>query len=226
MYQEGAFLIIDKPQAWTSHDVVAKCRGILGIRKIGHLGTLDPLATGVLVLAVGRGATKQVSKYMGLEKEYEVEMELWKSSDTYDREGLIVEHSHSSGINEDRIKNEMQKFWGLSMQTPPPFSAKKVNGRRAYTLARSGKLPKLKAREVRMYGENIEVDLPFVRFKVRVSSGTYIRSLVHDIGVNLGTGALMTDLRRTCVGDFCLEDAISIEELSKNPSEAPFILVK
>jgi len=223
---KAGFLIVDKPTDWTSHDVVAKSRGILGIRKIGHLGTLDPLATGVLVLAVGRAATKKVSEYMGADKEYEVEMELGKTSNTYDSEGEIVETPDDyPAITPDQIEIEMENFWGTSMQMPPAFSAKKVNGQRAYKLARAGKEVKLKAREVTMQGKDIEIDYPFVRFTVTVSSGTYIRSLVHDIGKVLGCGAIMTALRRTRVGDFKLEDAISLEELNKNPSEAPLIQV-
>jgi len=223
---KAGFLIVDKPTDWTSHDVVAKSRGILGIRKIGHLGTLDPLATGVLVLAVGRAATKKVSEYMGADKEYEVEMELGKTSNTYDSEGEIVETPDDyPAITPDQIEIEMENFWGTSMQMPPAFSAKKVNGQRAYKLARAGKEVKLKAREVTMQGKDIEIDYPFVRFTVTVSSGTYIRSLVHDIGKVLGCGAIMTALRRTRVGDFKLEDAISLEELNKNPSEAPLIPV-
>lgn len=220
------FLIIDKATDWTSHDVVAKSRGILGIRKIGHLGTLDPLATGVLVLAVGREATKKVSEHMGADKEYEVEMELGKTSDTYDSEGQVVETpADYPAITADQIEIEMAKFWGTTMQMPPAFSAKKVNGQRAYKLARAGKEVKLSAREVTMHGKDIVIDYPFVRFNVTVTSGTYIRSLVHDIGQVLGCGAIMTALRRTRVGGFKLEDATTLEEIAKNPYEAPLIPV-
>jgi len=223
---DAGFLIVDKPTGWTSHDVVAKCRNLLGIRKIGHLGTLDPLATGVLVLAVGREATKKVQEYMKLEKEYVVEMELGKTSDTYDSEGkVVVSPSDYPAITPDQVEIELASFWGVTMQTPPAFSAKKIGGKRAYKLAREGKEVKLAAREVTMHGRDLEIDFPFLRFTVTVSSGTYIRSLVHDLGKKLGSGAIMTGLRRTRVGDFKLEDAITIEALMKNPSEAPLIPV-
>lgn len=206
------FLIIDKPTGWTSHDVVAKCRGILQERKIGHMGTLDPLATGVLVLAVTKAYTKQIQDYMGCDKEYEVTMELGKKSDTYDSEGQVEETGRPIP-DEASIRAAMEQFWGTSLQMPPAFSAKKINGQRAYKLARQGKKVKLKPKEVEMEGWDIEVDGSEVRFTVRVSSGTYVRSLVHDIGEALACGAIMTALRRTRVGEFKLEDAKTIEEL-------------
>ena len=209
------FLIIDKPEGWTSHDVVAKLRGLLKERRIGHLGTLDPLATGVLVVAVGRAQTKQISQYMKLDKEYEVEMELGKRSDTYDREGKIEETGFDlSRLNKKTVQETVESFWGKSMQTPPAFSAKKIHGKKAYELARAGKPVELKPVEVEMEGiGEIEVDFPFVRFTVKVSSGTYIRSLVHDIGEKLDCGALLTQLRRTRVGPFKLENAKALEDL-------------
>ena len=207
------FLIIDKPQKWTSHDVVAKMRNLLGERKIGHLGTLDPISTGVLVLAVGKEFTVQAQDYMGVDKEYEVEMELGKSSDTYDADGEVKETGFDlNSLTKERILEVLESFWGKSMQMPPAFSAKKVGGKRAYKLARAGKEVKLEPREVEMHGADLQVELPFVRFTATVSSGTYIRSLVHDVGRELGCGAIMTALRRTRVGDFKIEDAKKIED--------------
>lgn len=212
--QTRGFIVIDKDSGWTSHDVVAKMRGLLGERKIGHMGTLDPLATGVLVLAVGKEYTKQIQQFMKADKDYEVEMELGKVSDTYDSEGQ-VEAVECEMPDEERVRDVMVGFWGKKMQMPPAFSAKKVGGQRAYKLARAGKEVKLEPREVEMHGRDIEIDLPFIRFKVEVSSGTYIRSLVHDIGQVLGCGAVMTALRRTRVGEFKLEDAQKIEYYSQ-----------
>ncbi len=212
--QTRGFIVIDKDSGWTSHDVVAKMRGLLGERKIGHMGTLDPLATGVLVLAVGKEYTKQIQQFMKADKDYEVEMELGKVSDTYDAEGQ-VEAVECEMPDEERVRDVMVGFWGKKMQMPPAFSAKKVGGQRAYKLARAGKEVKLEPREVEMHGRDIEIDLPFIRFKVEVSSGTYIRSLVHDIGQVLGCGAVMTALRRTRVGEFKLEDAQKIEYYSQ-----------
>jgi tRNA pseudouridine55 synthase len=205
------FLIIDKPEGWTSHDVVAKMRGVLHEKKIGHLGTLDPLATGVLVLAVGRDATKQIQNYMKLDKEYEVEMELGKFSDTYDREGKVEAGGDVSALTEAKVLAALEPFWGKTMQMPPAFSAKKINGKKAYELARAGKPVELKAVEVEMQARDIVVELPFVRFVLTVSSGTYVRSLVHDLGQVLGCGGLLTNLRRTRVGPFELKEARTIE---------------
>ena len=212
------FLLIDKPKTWTSHDVVAKMRGILKVKKIGHLGTLDPMATGLLVLAVSKTYTKKVPEHMGAEKDYLVELELGKVSDTYDLEGVVTNTEADLTFDERTLSKVLDSFWGKSMQMPPAFSAKKVNGVRAYKLARQGKKVELKAREVEMQGKDTHFDLPKISFEVRVSSGTYIRSLVHDIGEKLGCGAVMTALRRTRVGDFLLEDAQTIEEvIEKGP---------
>ena len=213
---EEGFLVIDKPQGWTSHDVVAKVRNILGIRKIGHLGTLDPISTGVLVLAVGRKYTKQVQDYMGVDKEYEAEMELGKVSDTYDAEGKVEETGVALDFSESQIKLAMEPVWGTTMQVPPAFSATKVKGRRAYNMARAGEKVELKPREVTMEAWDIQWDPPFVRFKVKVSSGTYVRALIHDIGQALGCGAVMTALRRTRVGEFTLDQAKTILQLSES----------
>lgn len=219
--KDHGFLVIDKPQGWTSHDVVAKMRGVLGIRKIGHLGTLDPLSTGVLVLAVGREATKQVQHYMKADKEYEAEMELGKISDTYDSEGRVESTGADlSALSEQKIQSVMQAFWGKTLQRPPIYSAKKIGGQPAYKLARAGKPVVLEPREVCMQGHDIRYDAPFVRFTVEVSSGTYIRSLIHDVGEALGCGAIMTALRRTRVGDFELKDAKTIEEVIEHPDQA------
>lgn len=214
------FLVIDKQSGWTSHDVVGKLRGLLKERKIGHLGTLDPLATGVLVVAVGRTATKQIQHYMKLDKEYEVELELGKISDTYDVEGQVQETGFDlNSLDKKNVQTVLESFWGESMQMPPAFSAKKINGKKAYELARAGKPVELKAVQVHMQGKNIEVDLPFVRFTVEVSSGTYIRSLAHDLGKKLGCGAVLTKLRRTRVGDFTLADARLLTDFV-TPSDA------
>ena len=168
--------------------MVAKLRGILKERKIGHLGTLDPLATGVLVCAVGREATKQIQHFMKLDKEYEVELELGKTSDTYDSDGKVVETGFDlASFDKKLVQETLEGFWGKSMQMPPAFSAKKINGKKAYELARAGKPVELKAVEVEMQGRNIEVEFPFVRFTVTVSSGSYVRSLAHDLGQKLGS---------------------------------------
>lgn len=201
----AGFYCVDKPKTWTSFDVVAKLRGLLKVKKIGHLGTLDPMATGLLVVAVGRDSTKRISEFMKADKDYEVELELGKVSDTYDAEGQVEDTGFDfASLDKKSVQECLETFWGKSVQMPPAFSAKKINGRKAYELARAGKPVELKAVEVEMQGKDIEVDLPFVRFKVTVSSGTYIRSLAHDLGQKLGCGAILTGLRRTRVGEFKL----------------------
>lgn len=199
------FYLVDKPTDWTSFDVVAKLRGLLKEKKIGHLGTLDPLATGLLVVAVGRNATKRISEFMKADKDYEVELELGKVSDTYDTEGKVEETGFDlTQLDKKNVQEVLESFWGKSMQMPPAFSAKKIGGKKAYELARAGKPVELRPVEVEMQGREVELDFPFVRFKVTVSSGTYIRSLVHDFGQKLGCGAVMSHLRRTRVGEFNL----------------------
>ena len=218
---KSGFLVIDKPQDWTSHDVVAKMRGVLGIKKIGHLGTLDPLATGVLVLAVGRDATKRVQELMGADKEYEVEMEFGKQSDSYDSKGQIEIVSEDVNLTFEEIDEVLKAFWGKTMQVPPAFSAKKIGGKRAYKLARAGIKVKLAAREVEMQGSELSVELPFARFHLHVSSGTYVRSLAHDVGQKLGVGGIMTNLRRTRVGQFSLAQAKLIENVKADVELIP-----
>ena len=142
---------------------------------------------------------------MRADKDYEVELELGKVSDTYDSEGVVKEIGFDlSGLNKKLVQEALASFWGTSMQLPPAYSAKKINGKKAYELARAGKPVELRPVEVTMQGSQMEVDFPFVRFKVTVSSGTYIRSLVHDLGQKLGSGAILTRLRRTRVGTFKL----------------------
>lgn len=199
------FYLVDKPQTWTSHDVVAKLRGVLKEKKIGHLGTLDPMATGLLVVAVGRGATKRISEFMKADKDYDVQIELGKTSDTYDAEGRVQETGFDlSQLDKKTVQVALESFWGKSMQMPPAFSAKKIGGKKAYELARAGKPVELKAVEVQMQGKDFNMNGPQVTFKVTVSSGTYIRSLAHDLGQKLGCGAILTGLRRSRVGEFRL----------------------
>ncbi len=210
-------LLIDKPKGWTSFDVVAKVRGILkqsGIKKpkVGHAGTLDPLATGLLTILIGNYC-KRAQEYSKLDKVYEVEMELGKTSTTDDLEGEIKKIGDQIPETEG-IKSAIADFIGEIEQVPPAFSAIKVNGKRAYKLAREGKEVKLEPRKVTIYSiENIKITGEKVTFTTKVSSGTYIRSMVRDIGKKLGCGAYMTDLRRTLVGEFDIKNAQQIDSL-------------
>lgn len=209
-------LLIDKPKGWTSFDVVAKVRGIIrretGLKKpkVGHTGTLDPLATGLLVLVVGK-YTKRVPELSKADKTYEVTMKLGEVSSTGDDEGekTLVSDMQPS---EKEVMRAVKGFVGDIEQIPPAYSAIKVNGQRAYKLARAGKEVKIEPRKVKIYEiDAIAYDYPAVRFTAKVSSGTYIRSLVEDIGKELETGAYMSDLRRTQVGEFTIEKSKSVE---------------
>lgn len=212
-------LLIDKPRGWTSFDVVAKARGVIrretGVKKpkVGHTGTLDPLATGLLVLVVGK-YTKRVPELSKADKTYEVTMKLGETSSTGDEEGVKTMSNEQRAVSREELENVLQSFIGDIEQIPPAYSAVKVNGQRAYKLARAGKEVKLEPRKVAIFGiTDVEYAYPFVKFTATVSSGTYIRTLVEDIGTQLGTGAYMSDLRRTKVGEFTILDAQDIERL-------------
>ncbi len=209
-------LLVDKPKGWTSFDVVAKIRGILkhsGIAKpkVGHTGTLDPLATGLLVLTLGTYC-KRAQEFSKLDKVYEVEMTLGQTSTTGDEEGEKTKISDKKPT-EQEIKKILASFTGDIMQTPPAYSAIKVNGQRAYKLARAGKEVKLEPRPVKIYEiTDVKYVYPELTFIARVSSGTYIRSLVQDIGKELGVGAYMTNLRRTSIGPYLLDGSLELKD--------------
>lgn len=210
-------LLVDKPAGVSSFGVVAKVRGAIcaGVGqkvKVGHTGTLDPEATGLLVLAIGK-YTKRVPELIKQDKTYEVTMRLGQTSTTGDKEGEITD---ISGLQptKDQVVTTLHEFTGDLQQTPPIFSAIKVNGRRAYDLARKGQEVKLQPRPVKIYSnEFTSYDYPFVKFTSKVGSGTYIRSLVEDLGKDLGSGAYMSDLRRTKIGNFDLKYAIELHGL-------------
>lgn len=204
-------LLIDKPKEWTSFDVVGKIRSQLrqmtGQKiKVGHAGTLDPLATGLLIVLVGK-ATKRQDSFMKQDKVYQVEMKLGQISTTADEEGektVVSDHKPTP----DDVSTALQSFTGVISQVPPAYSAIKVDGQRAYKLARAGKEVKIEPRTVTIYAiDQIEYGYPIIKFTAKVSSGTYIRSLVTDIGETLKTGAYMTNLRRTSIGEYSIEDA-------------------
>lgn len=206
-------LLINKPLRWTSFDVVRKLRGILKIKKIGHAGTLDPLATGLLILCTGK-MTKQIDTFQAQEKEYTGKMVLGQTTPSYDLETEPTAQQDISGVTEQMIAEAATRFTGLISQIPPLHSAIKVDGKRAYKLARAGSDTKLKAREVNISTFEItDVNLPEISFRVVCSKGTYIRSLAHDMGQALGVGAYLSELCRTRIGDFLLKDAQSLEEL-------------
>lgn len=208
---KNGILNIDKPQGITSHDVVDVIRKIFPNTKVGHTGTLDPLATGVLPICIGE-ATKLTNNITAENKEYKVQMLLGIETDTYDITGKII---LANVVKEDEIyiKERIKRFVGKQLQTPPMYSAIRVAGKHAYALAREGKEVKLEPREIEIFSiENIEVNLQskIVSFDVSCTKGTYIRSLVNDIGKNIGCGATMMELRRIRTGNFSIEDSIPL----------------
>ncbi len=214
----NGLLLIDKPKDWTSFDVVAKVRGILkqsgeNKPKVGHTGTLDPLATGLLVLTLG-SYCKRAQEFSKLDKVYEVELKLGITSTTDDEEGAKTV-TNQPIPDKKATERAIMGFVGEIEQTPPAFSAIKVGGKRAYKLARAGKEVKLEPRKVTIYSiENTKITDKKVTFMVKVSSGTYIRSLARDIGEKLGCGAYMTNLKRTQVGQFDIKNAHQIDSLN------------
>jgi len=221
-------LLIDKPVGMTSFGVVARIRRVLSEKqvevvqegkkkrvKVGHTGTLDPFATGLLIILVGK-ATKKSNDFLKLDKEYVAEIELGEVSTTGDPEGEIKKSYSGMPVAEDVIKKVVQSFVGEIEQKVPAFSAVKINGRRAYELARKGMDVETPTRKIRIYNIDVlEYVWPKLVIRAKVSSGTYIRTLGEDIGSKLGTGAYLTNLRRTQVGDYRVEDAVSLEDFMK-----------
>jgi len=207
-----AVIVIDKPSGWTSHDVVARLRRILGERSAGHLGTLDPMATGVLPVVLGR-YTRLAQFYNHSNKSYEGEIRFGFATDTYDAEGEPTGAPQPVEVKLEEIEKLSREFLGPQLQMPPQFSAKKINGVPAYKLARKKIEAELQPRPVEIFSlEILAADAPDrVRFQAHVSSGTYIRSIAHDLGQRLGCGAHLASLRRTAVAEFAIDGASTLE---------------
>jgi tRNA pseudouridine55 synthase len=213
---EGELLLVKKPKGWTSFDVVNRMRAILDVAKVGHAGTLDPMATGLLIVCTGR-KTKGLDQYQGMEKEYSAEMVLGARTSSFDAETPVMERRSTENISEEMIRASVEQFVGYQTQLPPMWSAAKVGGKRLYKYARKGKEVDRRPREI--YVKSITVNwirMPAVRLTVVCSRGTYIRTLVDDIGKRLGCGAYLTDLERTRIGQFLLQDAVSLEDLHRS----------
>jgi tRNA pseudouridine55 synthase len=211
-FAEGKVLLIDKPLEWTSYDVIRKLRKIINIKKIGHAGTLDPLATGLLIVCTGK-FTKKINEYMAQEKEYTGAVTLGAVTPTYDRESEPVNKKSLEGITEEMIKEKTKEFTGEILQTPPIHSAIKQNGKPVYLMARKGIDVILEPRKITIKEFEItRIDLPVISFKVVCTTGTYIRSLANDFGLALGCGGYLSELRRTRIGNFKVEDAMTMEE--------------
>ena len=212
VFEEGKVLLIDKPIEWTSFDVVRKIRNLIKIKKVGHAGTLDPLATGLLIVCTGR-FTKKINEYMAQEKEYTGTLTLGATTPTYDLESEPRNFKDLTVISEELIANATKQFIGEIMQVPPAHSAIKIGGKRVYELARQGKEVVIEPRKITIMQFDIEkIEMPVVHFRVICSTGTYIRSLAHDFGAALGCGAYLSGLCRTRIGAYKLEDAKSIQE--------------
>lgn len=211
------FLLIDKPASWTSFDVVAKLRGITGIKKIGHAGTLDPFATGLLIVAVGRDATKQIDRFTKMDKVYETTFVLGKTSTTHDPEGDIEVTATDEQVKVacEQFPQTVPSFIGDLQQIPPMHSAIKVDGQRLYKLARQGKTVEREPRSVHIKRFEISnMDCPNVDAVIEVSSGTYIRAIARDVGENLQVGAYLSSLRRISIGEYLVADAVPIDEVT------------
>ncbi len=215
MAEPSGLLIIAKPPGMTSHDVVAKLRRILGIRRIGHAGTLDPMARGVLPLLIGQ-ATRLAEYLLDWEKGYRFTMRLGIATDTYDADGAVTAEGDASAVTRADIEAAMVAFRGTILQTPPPYSAVKRGGRPLYAYARAQQPMEVEPRTVVVREFELErYEPPDASFVVRCGSGTYVRSLAHDIGRALGCGAHVTDITRTAVGPLLLEDAVTIEQVAE-----------
>lgn len=221
-FKNGQLLLIDKPLEWTSFDVVNKLRYALKKQydlkkiKVGHAGTLDPLATGLLLICTGK-FTKRINELMGMEKEYTGSITLGATTPSYDLETEVDQAFPTDHISEEDIRKATAKFEGEIEQIPPNFSAIKKGGKRAYELAREGKDAKLQPRPVFIHEFKItSIEMPVVHFRVRCSKGTYIRSLAHDFGRALNSGAHLSSLRRTAIGEYRVENAQSIEQFLKS----------
>jgi tRNA pseudouridine55 synthase len=216
------FLIINKPAGPTSHDIVSHVRKITNIKKVGHAGTLDPFAEGILIILIGK-ATKLQSKFMEMDKTYVGTLKLGEATDTYDATGIkskTQSPNYSKSIPKSKISKILKTFIGETKQVPPIYSAIKINGETAYKLARKGIKPKLKSRKVKIYSiKALTYKWPYLKIEVRCGKGTYVRSLAHDVGKKLGCGAYLEKLIRNKIGKFDIRNSIKPEELS--PSNLP-----
>lgn len=210
---DGAVALIDKELDWTSFDCVAKLRNLTRVKRVGHAGTLDPLATGLLILCFGK-ATKDINQFQDADKRYDVEVKLGATTATDDRGAEEVIRENVEPIAPDVIEAALQTFVGTIEQIPPAFSAIKHQGRRQYELARKGKEFEPRPRTVTIHAiDNVEISWPYVRFSMWCSKGTYVRSVARDLGEQLGCGGYVTMLRRTFIGDYNVADAVTIDQL-------------
>lgn len=211
-YEEGRVILIDKPSEWTSFDVVNKIRKTIRVKKVGHAGTLDPLATGLLIICTGK-MTKQIDIYQAQEKEYTGRIMLGKTTPSFDRETPVDAEFDIRHVTPEMVIEAARSFVGVIEQIPPMYSAVRVDGKRMYVQARKGRTIEIPARQVNItHFDLTDVTLPTLSFRVVCSKGTYIRSLVRDLGVALGAGAYLDELRRTRIGAFRVDEAQTISD--------------
>jgi len=211
--KEGVILNLEKPSGITSFDVIRYVRKVTGIKKVGHAGTLDPMARGVLIVLVGRGATKRFQEFMTLSKTYVAVIRLGILTETHDLEGRIIEQIPAS-VDTEQLQKVLSDFTGSIEQIPPMYSAKKVDGQRLYKLANKGETVEREPESITIHEiALLEHDNPDFKIRVRCSKGTYIRALARDIGEEMGTYAAVAELTRTAVGDYTINQAISLDEL-------------
>ncbi len=209
-FLSGQVILIDKPVNWTSFDVVARVRRLIKVKKVGHAGTLDPLATGLLIICTGK-KTKEISEYQAQNKKYTGIITLGKTSPSMDLGTEVTETVLPDDLSEEKILVARNKLLGNIEQIPPMFSALKHNGKRLYKLARAGKVVEREPRQVEIYSfEIIKINLPDIHFEISCSKGTYIRVIANDLGKELGCGGILSSLRRTEIGDFNVEDAVDL----------------
>ena len=213
-YNNGQTLLVDKDLDWTSFDVVKKIKNIIKCKKVGHAGTLDPLATGLLIICTGKN-TKKINDIQNQDKVYTGEFILGKSTPSHDLETEFNSQKDIKNISSDRIEEVSKRFVGEQLQRPPKFSAVKVNGKRAYEYARDNEEVKIKEKYINIYEFRItEYNLPNISFKISCTKGTYIRSIARDFGEKLGCGAVLSKLRRTEIGNYNVENAFKINDLA------------
>jgi len=218
IFSEGQVLLINKPYDWTSFDVVRRIRNLIKIKKVGHAGTLDPLATGLLILCTGK-FTKKINEYMAQEKEYTGTIVLGATTPTYDLESIPENYTDGSHITAKQVAEVAKSFTGEVLQVPPIYSAIKKDGKRAYELARKGQELELEPRKITVSGFTTTFNYPEVHFKIVCSTGTYIRSLANDLGKQLGCGGYLSELCRTRIGNYTLENSWTMEEAEMNIKE-------
>jgi len=215
--KDFGFILIDKETGPTSHDIIYKLRKITGIKKIGHAGTLDPFASGLMIVAIDRRATKKIEKFVKLDKKYLATIILGKETDTYDRDGKIISNYYGEKIPKQKIKKAILKIKNQTEQIPPMYSAKKINGKRLYELARKNIEIERKPQSIKIFYVKIKkYNWPELQLYIHCSSGTYIRTIANDLGKELGCGAYLKELRRTAIEKYKIKKAKKIKGINSN----------